>query len=1123
MGVSQRSPTPVWGGVAIVEMLGAAIPAFSAMLVRDRLVESFRAQSPPLTLICAAAGYGKTVLAAQIATNGEFDVVIWVPLPDADVSSEVWLRQIADALDCRSGHGESLISEGVRPLDSVASEDSARVRDFFQKLSGHSVLLVIDGANGLAGIGQITDLGLDLMRHTCPRSRVVATCRRLDCDEAPDPSIVWLLEEQDLAFSPHEVRALLPGSDDSNREAETQRVFDYCLGHPAITRILLRHGTPSDDSRPRDLVWQTERIVSGLQEEAIIALYLAAVLGRGGIDSLRRCALACDLRIDWVALSRSVPLFHLLGRSEVATTFRVHAVVSDVLERVVRKTVFRDDCALVRGVAFEELSRTCDYSMLAAALEAHGTEEEVVAFCERDGVSLLRHAGYSSVARLMEGLSPMSVASSPQLLLLRSHIQRVGGSAAAATESALMAKRMAEVNSDKGSLVIAALLLTRLYFDRGMISEARCMLQEVEVSCSDRANVATYCLTQAYLALLDGQAGRLQDASCRVAVLRSLARRLDRGSDEAVFVASSVGAVACQCMGDWRAAASALEPLVRRVDIAHLQQAHIRSNYAAALCELGDTAEALALASGALSACRSLGLESVQPYVASTLSDILWAVGDVELANDSARQAYFAFDAAGDALGSATCGMNAARALRALGRYDESLTLAIAAESALKAQGASVHMIHLMASIEVAASHLALGDVAIAREMAERIASEPVMAEALGHRIRCDLVLAEIDRLSDDSRAAVSRLAAHAGYIATGSANMTLACYIRAFPGLLGLLDEALGRAGLPARVKRLLPPSTVESALTLAAGSLGTEVALSLRERYAVRVLEADSAPVAGVATEDSSATHPLFLRVRAFGKLEVESSYGRVEHGYWCKRKARMLFLMLLCAPAHELPRDVVLERLWPDMDRTAAQRNFYVNWSHMRKALSCLCPGANLDELADANSDACWLTDVLESDLDGFEAELGTMRSARVNGDGAAVVSSAMRLSEIYRGELLPVDLYEEWFEEDRARTKRDFCDAMATGAQCAVEASQYDVAMEFLKRASAIDPWREDIYQLMMQCQMVAGQRSGAIETYNRCRARLVEDLGIDPSAETVRIFQDVLAMEDGACFESSNAG
>jgi DNA-binding SARP family transcriptional activator len=70
------------------------------------------------------------------------------------------------------------------------------------------------------------------------------------------------------------------------------------------------------------------------------------------------------------------------------------------------------------------------------------------------------------------------------------------------------------------------------------------------------------------------------------------------------------------------------------------------------------------------------------------------------------------------------------------------------------------------------------------------------------------------------------------------------------------------------------------------------------------------------------------------------------------------------------------------------------------------------------------------------------------------------------------------------------------------------------VSLLRRALQHDPWREDLYQAALRLQMVAGQRSAAIETYMTCRSRLVEDLGIDPSSETKRLYEQVLGMEEG---------
>jgi len=66
-------------GRSTVETSLFAVPDFGHVVQRRRLVHVFRSHAPVLTLVCAPAGYGKSVLAAQFARSPVFDLAIWVP------------------------------------------------------------------------------------------------------------------------------------------------------------------------------------------------------------------------------------------------------------------------------------------------------------------------------------------------------------------------------------------------------------------------------------------------------------------------------------------------------------------------------------------------------------------------------------------------------------------------------------------------------------------------------------------------------------------------------------------------------------------------------------------------------------------------------------------------------------------------------------------------------------------------------------------------------------------------------------------------------------------------------------------------------------------------------------
>lgn len=377
--------------------------------------------------------------------------------------------------------------------------------------------------------------------------------------------------------------------------------------------------------------------------------------------------------------------------------------------------------------------------------------------------------------------------------------------------------------------------------------------------------------------------------------------------------------------------------------------------------------------------------------------------------------------------------------------------------------------------------------------------------------LTCCLVLAEVERLAGDSPAAVALIQSRAAYLCTGSANWLTAMYIRAFPGLLGMLAEAIGAENIPLRMLLMIPLETIERACELDPG-LSDADAEVLRRRGGSDLMRLSAAtPQEAEPAAQPAVECPCYVRL--FGGLEVKTKDGHVDDSRWRKRKSRLVFAILVLKQHQDVPRDVLLEHLWPEMDEEHAKRNFYVTWSTMKRALACGKRPAEARRYVQCVGGVCRVTRDVRSDVDDFDEAVAALRYASNSSDTEAVLAAGQRLAELYRGELLPGDLYEEWFADIRERTKHDFCDAMMCAAAAAEGAGDFEKALFLLRRASSADPWREDVYQATMRCQMNAGQRSRAIETYLSCRSRLTEDLGIDPSVETTRIYQSVLAMEE----------
>ncbi|MDN0197940.1 AfsR/SARP family transcriptional regulator [Streptomyces sp. S.PNR 29] len=62
---------------------------------------------------------------------------------------------------------------------------------------------------------------------------------------------------------------------------------------------------------------------------------------------------------------------------------------------------------------------------------------------------------------------------------------------------------------------------------------------------------------------------------------------------------------------------------------------------------------------------------------------------------------------------------------------------------------------------------------------------------------------------------------------------------------------------------------------------------------------------------------------------------------------------------------------------------------------------------------------------------------------------------------------------------------------------------------LKRMSVVHPWRERITEMLMRALYRCGRQAEAIETYHAARARMIAELGTEPSPQLRELFLDIL--------------
>lgn len=1090
-----------------METVGCAIPDFGNVLERSSLVRLFKRRAPALTIIVAPSGYGKSVLAAQFARSRGFAACFWVNLGDRGGSEEDILAALVSALD--PGTERQGPTAAVGPIESARSGWMLSLMGELDSMVGQPLCIVLDGADVLEDLESVRDLSQTLRERTSGGTCLVVTCRSLEDSVPVSPATEWVIEDLDLRFTRDEVVRLM---DDWLGEPGPDGVVDALLdrsgGQPALVCLMISHPEIDiDGPLSRDLRWHIRRMLTALKDESVRALYAASMLQVGELRDVRNCLDGPAVRIDFRALSRAVPLFRLSHEelNELAQ-FRTHASLREVVVEVAAERLDPSTAECIRTAAIKCLLTHDDYVRVLGVLTGACTPDEVARWCESVGPRVLRAVGPLAMAECLARVSPISLSDNPRLLLLSATVLRQQERIDEAMSHAVLARRLAEHAGENELVVESAMLMARLALDVGRSGEVPGIIADLSTTALSAAPPLVCCVIEAYRAIAHSHAGNLAIAlECAVRV-QGMLSGVDEGSDEHVFAVNSLAAVQGGACGRWDLAESAVGRVSRRGDLSSVQRLMVRANHGVTLLELGLVDDARQLLASVLQETDSLGLHHLRGYVLGTLAGVLATRAGLRDSEDAFAESSRLLAGRDDTFGLAVGWAMYAQAVRAHGDAGRALALAERADGAMAPLAGSLDLFRLAARIEVAASLLALGDQQGAARAAQSVKQQLPDPNACAHHLKADLVLAECDRRDGDAATAITRLAPHAEYINTGSLNLQGSFYIRSFPALLPLLAAAMGAEMLPTRLIALLPPETAAEALLAAPEICDAETVEALRSRLSASA-RADEA-----GSFESDAESQAFCRVQLFGGLRVTTEYGAIPDVAWRKRKARAMFLMLVMRRGQDVSRDMLLEHLWPNLSLESARNNYYVTWGAMKSILGGKHTPRHADNYVHTAGGLCRVTAAVSSDLDDLDAAIAQLKAAERAGDVECMASAARAVADVYRGELLPGDVYDDWFGEIRERTRQDFCAAMLLAGRFFETRGDYDSALEYLRRASSVDAWREDVYQAMMRCNMHSGRRGGAIETFMACRSKLTEDLGIDPSAETMRLYEAILAMD-----------
>jgi DNA-binding SARP family transcriptional activator len=244
--------------------------------------------------------------------------------------------------------------------------------------------------------------------------------------------------------------------------------------------------------------------------------------------------------------------------------------------------------------------------------------------------------------------------------------------------------------------------------------------------------------------------------------------------------------------------------------------------------------------------------------------------------------------------------------------------------------------------------------------------------------------------------------------------------------------------------------------------------------------------------------------LQVHFFGHFELVCDSELMSLGR--NGKALTILKYLLANRGRPVSQDHLMGWLWPDSNLKKARWSLNSAIHSLRKLLGRSPYSADVNYVLLEEGYYRLSPEVrVSTDVEEFDARYERGRHLQRTGEAAQASIEYEKAIELYRGDYLVEDLYEDWTMVERERLTNAYVDMLDRLAVHYLQNGQLRESVECCYRVLEKDRCHEDSYRLLIRCYSRMGQLSSAMRQYRMCEQILEQEYGTSPSPETRSLY------------------
>lgn len=285
----------------------------------------------------------------------------------------------------------------------------------------------------------------------------------------------------------------------------------------------------------------------------------------------------------------------------------------------------------------------------------------------------------------------------------------------------------------------------------------------------------------------------------------------------------------------------------------------------------------------------------------------------------------------------------------------------------------------------------------------------------------------------------------------------------------------------------------------------------MSPQTRAAVRKI------LSGKSTrKDAERFTPLFravcpeIFISTLGPFSIRQDHSHLPISGFGGPKPLMLLKALLLHGSKDVPKEVLVDILWPGTQKSAGERNLKINIHRIRKALEPFAVKqfghVYLIQKAGKISLA---PDLVTVDTTEFTALVRQGRALEAEGDIDGALACYTKTAGLYKGNYFTNDPYLEGIVQNREMYQRTCIDILERSAEIYQTRDLWQKTVDAWHRILEIDACHEAACRHLMIRYKDVGMKTEALQVYAKCRKALEEELDIAPNDRTRKIYNQLV--------------